>query len=72
MKVESAHTPPSFQPITVTIQIESEEEFKAMNSFMKRDCSVPNYAHSNGWITAAQRDIISKMMNRINGALFKD
>lgn len=43
MKVEKTATPrPSFQPISITITIETEEELRALQLMVRHNVSIPN------------------------------
>lgn len=70
MKVQVTKEKPSFQPLQVTITIETEEELKTLKTFATKDVSVPEFLGERGILTSEQRKILSALMTSITDKLY--
>lgn len=67
MKVEKTHTPPAFQPIALTITIESKEEYDAIYEMSHYNVSIPDLVDGNN----CYRNEVAKFISALHIALLK-
>lgn len=66
MKIQKKEASKVFQPITLEITIESEDELKIMQKFFERDDTVSRHAYEEDWIdTTEQQRILCSILNNI-------
>ncbi len=67
MKIEKITLLPSFQPITIQITIETEEELNVLRKMTYLNVSIPELISGD----TSQQEIICEFLNKIRGELGK-
>lgn len=67
MKVEKTHNQPAFQPITLTITIESKEEYDAIYEMSHYNVSIPDLVDGNN----CHRNEVANFISVLHAALSK-
>lgn len=66
MKVNKITTQPEFQPVTLQITIESQEEFDLLKTLFATNETVPEAMFEEGYISKTKRDILSELMGNVH------
>lgn len=69
MKVQNITTQPKFQPVTLQITIESEEEFDLLKTLFATNVSIPQMLHDESYINGKQKDALRVLMGDTHEAL---
>lgn len=66
MKVSTEQQPSGFQPVTVTIVLESAQEVRAFSTMMSLNLSIPQLLIDNGSIEPGrQAEELTEIMHRV-------
>ena len=69
MKVEKKVNDKKFQPVTLTLTFETEEEYKAYKNLMSREYSIPEYIF--GTYQTGIGFVLSRIMDKIYDSMME-
>lgn len=69
MKVQKITAQPEFQPVTLQITIESQEEFDLLKTLFATDVSIPQVLYDERYINGKQKGELSVLMADMHGVL---
>lgn len=68
MQVKSKKLPPVFQPIELTITIQSEDELQALRAITSYDCSIPEVIVED-WGGTVSKDAAGALLRAIRKSI---